>query len=365
MKRILKALPVIFVVLLTMVAILPPAINAATSCSIAIPDGGSNLTNVITIYTSIVITDVDVVLDISHTYVNDLTASLTSPASTTISLFDGPGGSGDNIITTLDDESPNGSVQAANPPTGPSYTPNQPLSSFDTQNAQGNWTFTISDTVAEDSGNLNAWSLVINGTSYTCTDAPVDPPTDPEEPVVVSVPNTDYDGDGISNSDDNCSNVSNSSQEDGWGTGMGDACDIDWYNRVGVEVAGFVQKDGMFNVYGNCVYMADGAPRCPEIAILNPLTFSPDQTPIEVTNDLAGNWSVWLYYLHSNDGDVYQVNIYSTNPPQPDTLVDDHMQIHVHGSSWKWYQRGGAAEYGGIPEGIYTGSGSSSETKGG
>jgi hypothetical protein len=46
------------------------------------------------------------------------------------------------------------------------------------------------------------------------------------------------------------------------------------------------------------------------------------------------------------------VNVYSTNPPQPDTLVDDRLEIHVHNGAWQWYQRGGSAEYNGLTNGV-------------
>jgi hypothetical protein len=167
--------------------------------------------------------------------------------------------------------------------------------------------------------------------------------------------NNDNDGDGVLNERDNCDNHPNPSQEDGWGSGQGDACDSDWYNRTGVGVAGFAQKSGVMHLHGNCAYLADGAPRCPEIAIFDPLTFTADDMPLEITTDAAGTWSVVVYYLHSNDGDVYQVNTYSSNPPQPDTLVDDRLEIHVQGATWRWHHRGGDERYNGLSGGFLGG----------
>ena len=161
-------------------------------------------------------------------------------------------------------------------------------------------------------------------------------------------PNKDADGDGIPNHRDNCVHDYNPGQEDGWGSGAGDTCDTDWYNMTGIGIAGFTQKSGMYHLHGNCTYMADGDPRCPEIAVFNPATFTPEQMPMELTSDAAGTWSVWIYYLHSNGGkDVYQVNVYTTNPPQPDTLIDDRLEFHVRGGVWEWYQRGGSKNYNG------------------
>ena len=168
--------------------------------------------------------------------------------------------------------------------------------------------------------------------------------------VVKKDTNDDPDGDGISGSRDNCPHAYNPGQEDGWGSAMGDACDTDWYNMSGIGIAGFEQKDGMYHLHGNCTFMADGDPRCPEIGIFDPSSLTPEAMPMEITTEFAGTWSVWMYFLYTKDGvDVYQVNVYSTNPPQPDTLLDDRLELHVNANgSWQWYQRGGSSQYHGI-----------------
>ena len=53
--------------------------------------------------------------------------------------------------------------------------------------------------------------------------------------------------------------------------------------------------------HGNCIYLADGAPRCPVIASFDPTTFDPANMPVEITSDDAGTWSVWLYYLYTQE----------------------------------------------------------------
>lgn len=165
-----------------------------------------------------------------------------------------------------------------------------------------------------------------------------------------SDPTGDPDGDGIPDSHDNCPYDFNPGQEDGWGSAMGDPCDTDWYNQTGIGLSGFEQKDGRYHLHGNCIFLADGAPRCPVIGDFDPSSFTPDAMPMSVTTSDAGEWSVIVHYLHSNHGyPVYQVNVYRTNPPQPDTLVDDHLEFHVQADgSWQWYMRGGLAVYNGI-----------------
>ena len=159
----------------------------------------------------------------------------------------------------------------------------------------------------------------------------------------------DRDGDGISNSRDNCPNDYNPDQEDGWGGTMGDICDTDWYNRTGQQVAGFVQKSNIFHLHGNCIYLEDGAPRCPVIAAFDPSIFNPDDMPMEISSGDAGSWSVWVHFLYTKDGkNVYQVNTYSTDPPQPDTLIDDKLEIHQYSNIWQWYHRGGDSQFHGL-----------------
>lgn len=140
---------------------------------LAIPDSpgacvaGTSVSSTITVSDNYNIADVNVQLNITHTFVGDLGITLTHGA-TTIVLVDHPGSSGlcgstsqNNIITTLDDESGGGPVENASPPTGPSYTPQEALSAFDGQNANGNWTLTITDTFIADTGTLVSWGLVI------------------------------------------------------------------------------------------------------------------------------------------------------------------------------------------------------------
>jgi hypothetical protein len=179
-------------------------------------------------------------------------------------------------------------------------------------------------------------------------DVTVDAPAAPPIPKTV-VTSNDSDGDGVDNAHDNCINEYNPGQEDGWGGPMGDACDPERYGRAGQNIAGFVQKNGVFDLHGNCLFLADGAARCPILASFDPLTFKPTTKSKDITSANANGWSVWLYFLYTKDGvDVYQVNTYSTNPPQPNTLVDDHLEIHVTGTTWQWYERGGDPHYHGI-----------------
>ena len=114
------------------------------------------------------ISDLNVVgLTGTHTYVGDLTVSLTSPAGTTVVLFDEVCDDAQNFLVNLDDEAalvtlpcPFASNQTARPAGS--------LSAFDGQNSAGVWTLTVRDNVDADGGSLNGWGLAIN-CAFTAT----------------------------------------------------------------------------------------------------------------------------------------------------------------------------------------------------
>ena len=109
------------------------------------------------------ISDVNVTLNIQHTFVNDLQGFLISPSGTRVKLFSRVGDSGDNFEnTTFDDES----LPAIATGTAPfrfSFRPELPLSALDGETANGTWTLEISDMVANDAGSLTGWSLQLSG----------------------------------------------------------------------------------------------------------------------------------------------------------------------------------------------------------
>lgn len=123
-------------------------------------------------------------LDISHPWVGDLAATLTSPSGTVISLFDGPGipastwgCDGDDILASFDDAA---SLTAANLESmcgamAPSITGTfQPLSSLNTligEPMNGTWLLTVYDSyITGDHGTLNGWSLTICSPPVSCLD---------------------------------------------------------------------------------------------------------------------------------------------------------------------------------------------------
>lgn len=174
----------------------------------------------INIAESVIITDVNVTVNIEHDWDADLDISITSPNGVTVDLSSGNGGGGDDYIDTVFDDDATSPITAGSPPFTGSFQPEGDLNSFNGDFSNGVWTITVSDTFgALDGGVINSLSIEVCGTR------------DPN----------DFDGDTILNDDDNCPTVANTDQSDIDGDGIGDLCDDD------------MDGDGVLNVDDNCV----------------------------------------------------------------------------------------------------------------
>ncbi|MEY3499757.1 MAG: hypothetical protein RL308_1426 [Bacteroidota bacterium] len=112
-----------------------------------------------------VIADLNVSLNITHTWVADLTVKLTSPTGTVVTLLankcdSSSATSVNNISSTFDDS---GSVIACgdSPAISGTIKSDQLLSQFNGQNSSGTWTLTVLDPYNADGGTINSWNLNI------------------------------------------------------------------------------------------------------------------------------------------------------------------------------------------------------------
>jgi subtilisin-like proprotein convertase family protein len=90
------------------------------------------------------IQDLEVSVDITHTYIGDLTVTLVSPAGTQAVLDNRTGGSQDNLVRTF---------RFADTPS---------LQALHGQSLQGAWKLRVADLEAADVGKLNRWGLKIS-----------------------------------------------------------------------------------------------------------------------------------------------------------------------------------------------------------
>ncbi len=134
---------------------IPDNSPAGVSHQFTVPDSGP-------------IADLEVNLNLDHTWVGDLIVTL-SHGATSVILIDRPGRttsgfgcSQNNYRIVLDDEGTGGTIEAlcsATMVSPPNYTPNNPLSAFDGMDKNGLWTINVSDNAGGDTGILLSWSL--------------------------------------------------------------------------------------------------------------------------------------------------------------------------------------------------------------
>lgn len=154
---------------------------------IAIPDNDPGGVDVTLQLPAREIVDMDLVIsELRHPRVGQLRLELTSPAGTSIVLADSPGSGADGAVgddfvdLVFDDEAelPIEGIGFANPYTG-SFQPDQPLSTFDGENAEGTWTLNVSDNLAANTGTLFEWGMT---SGYECdTSVPPLPEIGPGE----------------------------------------------------------------------------------------------------------------------------------------------------------------------------------------
>ncbi len=129
------------------------AINLVIPDDGAQPGLGTVVTNVINIADTDVITDVNIGVNITHTYTNDLLFAVNHPDATQVFLWNQNCGA-DADIDALFDTDGAGPV-CGSPTTG---TIVAPLSDFDGKTLNGDWTFLIGDAWGmADTGQVNSW----------------------------------------------------------------------------------------------------------------------------------------------------------------------------------------------------------------
>ncbi|MDZ5621377.1 proprotein convertase P-domain-containing protein [Nocardioides bizhenqiangii] len=122
--------------------------------------------------------DLDVEVNITHSFVDDLVVTL-SYGGHTVRLISHRGGDGDNLTgTRFDDGAPSHVSNGAAPFTG-RFRPEQSLNAFDGLNPAGSWTLNVTDSSSGDTGTLHNWTLVLR--TEWCDDFDRDRIKDPND----------------------------------------------------------------------------------------------------------------------------------------------------------------------------------------
>jgi subtilisin-like proprotein convertase family protein len=105
--------------------------------------------------------DLDVSLNLTHTYVQDMTISLVSPSGTTVILQEEACGSQNDINVVYDDSGNNIVCGSVSPAISGRVKSFQVLSALNGQNPNGNWQLIVDDPYNNDGGFINSWTLNI------------------------------------------------------------------------------------------------------------------------------------------------------------------------------------------------------------
>ena len=148
----------------------------ATDLPLPINDN-STTTSYIVVNDAYCIGDVDIELDLTHTYIGDLEVDVTSPEGTTVRLHDRSGGGDDDLHMYYDE-------QGGDLPEGPGM-----LSDWEGEIVTGTWTMTVTDNAGADTGTLDHWALKIASSGESCPPVAqdVEVSTDENTPIDVTL----------------------------------------------------------------------------------------------------------------------------------------------------------------------------------
>ncbi len=194
----------------TCATVICPPTDSCSSPALAVPDNdATGVTDTISVLHTGTISDLNIYVRCTHTWVGDLILTLEHlDTGTTVIIYDRPGvpasvfGCGSNDLEIiLDDEAADPIEDQCEP--GPpaqfgSFSPSNPLSAFDGEDKSGTWLLTVSDNAGGDVGTLVEWCLIFD------TDG--DDVPDSADACPGFDDNQDADGDGVADGCDACPN---------------------------------------------------------------------------------------------------------------------------------------------------------------
>lgn len=133
----------------------------ATDTPVAIPDDAvTTVTSEIVVNADAPVQNVIVAMNISHTWVGDLSVRLISPQGTSVQLVTEQCENENNINAVFDDAGIP-LICGNDPVINGTIQPEEALAAFNGVSPEGIWTLEVSDGFAEDGGAINSWSLDI------------------------------------------------------------------------------------------------------------------------------------------------------------------------------------------------------------
>ena len=138
------------------------------------PSNGDPLVRTINVPDNFTIESLKFNVDIEHTFVGDLLVRLIHPngGTTLVNVWSGNCASSDDIVIEFEDGAP--AIDCDFTGDGNTYSPFEPLSTFEGLSSQGDWTILIADFFAGDTGILKSWSLEFCSESLSVKDSELD-----------------------------------------------------------------------------------------------------------------------------------------------------------------------------------------------
>ncbi len=113
-----------------------------------------------------------IVSGLTMTYDGDVSLSLVSPTGTEIPLSDQIGGSGDDYLDTVFDDSAAQAITAGTPPFTGTFRPQGSLATLNGENSAGLWRLRVIDHANGDIARVVSWRIVVWGTRAQSIDFP-------------------------------------------------------------------------------------------------------------------------------------------------------------------------------------------------
>ena len=136
--------------------------NSAEGLPLTISSIGTpTITSKIPFYEDLTLADINVNLELDHTYLSDLEIKLISPSGTEVVLTSSSCGDLQNINATFDDDAPTSFDCNGDPAISGIVKPLGSLSAFIGESILGEWILEVNDNAASDGGLLKAFSLDI------------------------------------------------------------------------------------------------------------------------------------------------------------------------------------------------------------
>ncbi len=123
------------------------------------PNAGEITESIIDVTEDFIITDVNVTINVTHTFDGDLLIELVAPDNTVVELAPRVGAAGDNFTNTIFDSQATNLITDGTAPFSGVFAPSGSLDVLNGLTSAGDWTLRITDNAGGDGGTLNNWTL--------------------------------------------------------------------------------------------------------------------------------------------------------------------------------------------------------------